>query len=92
LIAVDIPQKYTDKANSVRGDLESPIPEFLDTSCDQHSVGPQVTPGRYPVVFTDRNSIQAGSDQTSQPQISFEMQGSARTRFADYTQKTSAII
>jgi hypothetical protein len=91
LIAVDIPQKYNKESGAVRDELVSPILEFLDTSGEYLYDGQQITPGSYPVVFTDRDidhhSINVSIDQAGQPQIDFEMQGAVHSRFATYTQQ-----
>jgi preprotein translocase subunit SecD len=65
--------------------------EFIDTQSNALQVGTTVTDGQYPIKFTgkdlDPNSITVSFNTANQPQIDFEMQGSARDAFATYTQQ-----
>ncbi len=93
LITVDVPGNNKQSNATVQRYLASPLLEFLDTADTSLMVGTTVTPGSYPVVFTDRDldhqSIQVSKDD-GHPVVDFSMQGSAVTRFANYTEQNIA--
>jgi preprotein translocase subunit SecD len=63
--------------------------EIINTGATYVAPGTTVQEGQYPVEFTggdlDPNSIAVSFNQANQPQIDFEMQGAAKSRFATYT-------
>jgi preprotein translocase subunit SecD len=63
--------------------------DFIDTQGTQLQVGSTVTPGQYKILYTGKDlnpsSINVSFNSSNQPQIDFEMQGSALSSFATYT-------
>ncbi|MBA3826463.1 MAG: protein translocase subunit SecD [Ktedonobacterales bacterium] len=89
-ISIEIPG-IKDDAQALNLIGKTGLLEIIDTGANYVPPGTKVTPGQYKTVFTgtdlDPNSISVSFNQGNQPQIDFAMQGAAKDRFADYTQK-----
>lgn len=99
-VSVELPGLKSDQqALALLG--KTGLMNIIDTGTQQVPVGTDVTgqtctlncqQGQFKIVFTGRD-LDAGSiaaqidQQTGGPIVTFSMQGAARTRFADYTQK-----